>query len=153
RSSPPAAPRVAILVTTGLGLGLRLALDREGLPQALTCTREGRASGDMRDAQRLGQLEPGEVVELGEEQCRALALRDALERALEVARQAQVHRQVLGRWRRALVLAGEREEPDDPPAAQLVERDAVSDPVEPGPRVLGCFEGVVRAVRLDERVL
>ena len=65
----------------------------------------------------------------------------------------RVHHEVLGGRRGAPRLAGPRQEPDDLAPADLVERDAVGDLVQPRPRVLRLLEGVVVLVRLDERVL
>ena len=67
-------------------------------------------------------------------------------------RWASMH-QVLGRRCRAVRLAGPREEADDLAPADLVERDAVGDLVQPRAGVLGLLERVVVLVRLDERVL
>ena len=137
----------------GLGVQLGLALGGQRLAQALAGPGQQRAGGDVGHAERGGELEPGEVVELGEEQRGPLALGDPLERPLELARQAGLHHQVLGGRRRVARLADERDEADDPAAAEVVERDAVGDLVQPRAGVLGLLERVVRAVRLDERVL
>ena len=71
----------------------------------------------------------------------------------ELAREARLHHEVLGGRRGVAGLADERDEPDDAPAAEIVERDAVGDLVQPGTRVLGLLERVVGAVGLHERVL
>ena len=75
------------------------------------------------------------------------------ERALHVAGQVRVHDQALGRRRGPRRFAGPRQEPDDLAAADLVERHAMGDLVEPGAGVLGLLERLVVPVGLDERVL
>ena len=159
RSPAPPAAGIGValgggaLLGEGLGVELGLALGGERLAQALAGPGEQGAGGDVRDAQGGGELEAREVVELGEEQRGALALRDPLERPLELARQARLHHEVLGGRRGVAGLADERDEPDDAPAAEMVERDAVGDLVQPGTRVLGLLERVVGAIGLHERVL
>jgi len=100
-----------------------------------------------------GKLEAGHVMELGEEEGGPLPLRNPVESPRQVARQAELHREVLRGRGGAAMLAGPRHEPNDLPAPDLVERDAMGDLVEPGPRVLGLLERVVVAVGLDERIL
>jgi hypothetical protein len=60
---------------------------------------------------------------------------------------------VLGRRSRTARFTGPRQEADDLAPADLVERDAMGDLVEPRTGVFGLLECVVVAVRLDERVL
>ena len=136
-------------------LGLRdgLALGGQRLAEALAGPGEERPRGDVRDAQRGGQLEAGHVVELREEQGGSLALGDPLQGPLELARQAGVHHEVLGGRRRVAGLPDQRDEAHDPLAAEVVERDAVGDLVQPRAGVLGLLEGVVGLVGLHERVL
>src|SRR5438132_819474 len=78
----------------------------------------------------------GQVVQLGEEERRALTFGNLVERPLKVTRQAQLHGHVFRRRRRAMRLAGPRQETDDLAAAELVERDTVGDLVEPRAGVL-----------------
>ena len=94
---PPASatwPRLA------LGLGLGGPLGGERLAEALAGAGQEGPRRDVADAEGGGQLEPGQVVELGEQEGGALALRDPGQGALHVARQARVHDEVLGRRRR-----------------------------------------------------
>ena len=103
--------------------------------------------------ERRGELEAGQVVELGEEEGRALALRDPRERALHVAREVGVHHEVLGGRRGAVRSRRSTGGSGRSSAADLVEGDAVGDLVQPGPGVLRLLERVVVPVGLDERVL
>ena len=107
----------------------------------------------MADTEGFGKLDAGQVVQFGQQEGGALALRDPGQGTLHVAREVGVHHQVLGRRRRPMRLARPREEPDDLAAADLVEGDAVGDLVEPGACVLGLLERVVVLVGLDEGVL
>ena len=63
------------------------AFGGERLAQALAGAGQERPGGDVADAERGGQLEAGQVVQLGEEQGRALALGDPRQGPLHVARQ------------------------------------------------------------------
>ncbi len=134
-------------------VGLGGTFRGERLAQALACPGQERACGDVADAERGGQLDTGQVVQFGQQEGGALSLRDAGQRPLHVARQVGVHHQALGGRRRSARLAGPREEPDDLPPADLIERDPVGDLVQPGAGVLGLLEGLVVPVGLDERVL
>ena len=140
-------------IAGSLGRGVGGALRGEGLAQALASAGQERPGGDVTDAQGGGQLEAGQVVQLGEQEGRALPLRDLLQGPLHVAGQPGVHDQVLGGRRRPLRLARPRQEADDLAAADLVEGDAVGDLVQPRPRVLRLLQRLVVLVRLDERVL
>ena len=137
----------------GLGLGLGGTLGGEGLAQALAGPGQQGARRDVADPQGGRQLDPGQVVELGQEERRALSFRDPGEGALHVARQVGIHDQALGRRRGSVRLPGPREEPDDLPAADLVEGHPMRDLVQPGAGVLGLLERLVVLVGLDERVL
>ena len=119
--------------------------DGERLAEAFARAGQEGARGHVADAERGGKLEAGQVVQLGEQEGGALALRDPRERPLHVARQVRVHDQALGRRRGAARFAGPREEPDDLAAADLVERHAVGDLVQPGAGVLGLLERLVVA--------
>ena len=79
------------------GLGIGGSFDGQGLAQALAGPGQEGPGGDVADAQRGGELDAGQVVELGQEEGGALALRDPREGPLHVARQVGVHHQVLGR--------------------------------------------------------
>ena len=147
----PSPWRAASAAASAVGDGL--ALHGEGLAEALAGAGEERAGRDVRHAERGGELEAGHVVELGEQEGGALALGDALEGPLQLARQPGVHHEVLGRRRRVARLADQRHEPHDPLAAEVVERDAMGDLVQPRAGVLGLLERVVGLVGLDERVL
>lgn len=68
----------------------------ERLSQALAGAGEEGPGGDVADAEDGRQLEARQIVELGEEERCPLALGDPLERPGEIARQPEVHRQVLG---------------------------------------------------------
>ena len=107
----------------------------------------------MTDTERGRELDAGQVMELGEQECRSLAFRDPGESALHVARKMDVHDEALRRRGRSTRLTRPRKEPDDLAPTDLVERDAVGDLVQPRARVLGLLERVVVLVRLDERVL
>ena len=141
------------LVGGGFPVRDGLPLDGEGLAQALPGPGQQRAGRDVAHAQGGGELETGEVVQLGEEERRTLPLRDPLQRPLELAREVRLHHEVLRRRGRVARLADEGDEADDPVASEVVQRDAVGDLVEPCPRVLGLLQRVVGTVGLDERVL
>ena len=55
----------------------------------------------MADTEGSGELESGQVVDLGEEQRGPLALGDARKRSLEVAGKMGFHHEMLGGWRRS----------------------------------------------------
>jgi len=105
------------------------------------------------DAESGGELHSGEVVELRKEKRRPLALRNPLQGSLKRPAEAKLHGDVLGGRHGSAGLAGPWEEADDLAPAQLVERDAVSDLVQPRPSVLRLFERVICAIGLDEGVL
>ena len=149
RQAHRSSPDVAVI----RGSGSASTLGGEGLAEALPGPGQERSCCDVADAEGCGELEAGEVMQLGEQERRPLAFRNALQGTLEVAREVGLHHEVLGRRDRAARLAGPGQEADDLLAADVVERDAMGDLVEPGPGVLGLLEGVVRAVGLDERVL
>ena len=128
-------------------------LGGEGAAEALAGAGQDGPCRDVADAHCGRQLEPSQVMELREQEGRALPLGNLRERPLERAGEAQLHREVLGGRGRAARLPGPRHEPDDLPATDLVERDAMGDLIQPGPRVLRLLERVVVAVGLDERVL
>ena len=120
--------------------GIGFALGGERLAEALAGAGQERPRRDVADAEGGGQLETGQVVQLGEQQRRALPFGDPRQGPLHVAGQPRIHHEVLGRRRRAPRLTGPRQEPDDLAPADLVERDAVGDLVQPGSRVLGLLE-------------
>ena len=80
----------------GLGGGVGVALGGQCLTQGFAGAGQQRACGDVADAEGRGELEPGQVVQLREEEGRPLALGDARQRALQVAGQSGVHDEVLG---------------------------------------------------------
>jgi hypothetical protein len=80
----------------GVGFGLCGSFGGKRLPEALAGSRQERSGGDMADAESLGQLDTGQVVELGEQESGPLTFGDARQRALHVARQVGVHDEVLG---------------------------------------------------------
>ena len=63
-----------------------LPFDGEGLPKALASPGQERTRSHVADAEGRRELEAGQIVDLGQEEGRALALRDAVQRALELAR-------------------------------------------------------------------
>jgi len=137
----------------GLRLGGHDTLLREGSAKALPGAREERASSHVRRAERRRELHAGQLVDLGEEQRGALPFRDPVERPLELAREARVHRQSLGGRRGSARLAGPRDEANDLPAADLVQGNPVGDLVQPCAGPGGVLQAGVRAVRPDEGIL
>src|SRR4029079_19070712 len=125
----------------------------ERLAEALPGSGQEGSCSHVADAERRGELEARQVMELGEQESGPLPLGDLLEGSLQVARQMSVHHEAFRGWRRAVALTGPRHEAYDLLAADVVERDAMGDLVEPGPRVLGLLEHVVVAIGLDEGVL
>src|ERR1035437_120821 len=112
-----------------------------------------RAGGDVRGSERRRELDPGQLVHLGEEQGRPLSLGDPPERPLELAGESRLHGDALRGWRGPARLARPGDEVDDLPAADLVERDPVGDLVEPGACLGGILQAGVPAIGPDEGVL
>src|SRR4029078_5871408 len=83
------------------------------------------------DAERRGELEARQVMELGEQESGPLPLGDLLEGSLQAARKMSVHHEPFRGWRRAVALTGPRHEAEDLLAADVVERGAMGDLVEP----------------------
>src|SRR6185369_17783165 len=144
-SSLPLAPGLRAVMGIALELGgaLRVLLGGERAAKALASASQDGARGDVADAHRGGELETREVVQLGEQEGGALALGDGCEGALEGPGKAEVHRDAFRGRGSATGLTGPRDHPNDLPAAQLVEGDAVGDLVEPRAGVLVLLERVV----------
>ena len=107
----------------------------------------------MRDAEGGGELDPGQVMDLGQDERVPLAGRDGVQGSLHLRRQAPVHRGFLGGAIGPARLAGPGDEADDASPTELVQRGPAGDLIKPGAgagRVLECFEG---AVGLDEGFL
>ena len=129
------------------------ALGGQCLAEALAGPGQQGPGRDVADTQGGGQLETGQIVELRQEQRRALTLGDLLERALERGRQASLHGQVLDRRRGSVRLAGPGQEPHDLAPAELVEGHAMGDLVQPRPGVGRIRQRGVVPIGLHEGVL
>ena len=148
----PAATATRPRLAFGFGFGLGLPLDGERLAEALAARVRRALAATWLTPSAAASSRP--VRSWSSASRRAARCRSGMRAsALHVARQVRVHHEALGRRRGAVRLAGPREEPDDLAPADLVERDAVRDLVEPGAGVLGLLERLVVLVRLDERVL